>query len=128
MGDRSHHRQESENLNSFSEAIAPWEIASKLHCGYRLHHKFDIVDGTTIITGSHNWSEVAHRSNDGTLLVIENGTVGAYFKQEFVDSRGSGIDFLKMPSFHPSPHQTEDGFSQIWMQVKDSPALTGDFF
>ncbi|MEG5047111.1 hypothetical protein [Microcoleus sp. B4-C1] len=33
-GDRSHphHRQESENLNSFSEAIAPWEIASKLHC------------------------------------------------------------------------------------------------
>ncbi|MEG3908715.1 hypothetical protein QT979_13625 [Microcoleus sp. w2-18bC1] len=31
-GDRKHHRQESENLNSFSEAIAPWEIASKLHC------------------------------------------------------------------------------------------------
>ncbi|MEG4506042.1 hypothetical protein QUA81_21270 [Microcoleus sp. F6_B4] len=33
-GDRSHphHRQESENLNSFSEAIAPWEIVSKLHC------------------------------------------------------------------------------------------------
>jgi hypothetical protein len=29
---QTHHRHDSENLNSFSEAIAPWEIASKLHC------------------------------------------------------------------------------------------------
>jgi len=55
----------------------------KLPVGDRLHHKFGVVDGTKIITGSHNWSEAANRANDETLLVIESSTVGAHFEQEF---------------------------------------------
>ncbi|MEG4171164.1 MULTISPECIES: phospholipase D-like domain-containing protein [unclassified Microcoleus] len=55
----------------------------KLPVGDRLHHKFGVVDGATVITGSHNWSEAANRANDETLLVIESATVGAHFEQEF---------------------------------------------
>jgi phosphatidylserine/phosphatidylglycerophosphate/cardiolipin synthase-like enzyme len=55
----------------------------KLPAGDRLHHKFGIVDGTTVITGSHNWSEAANRANDETLLVIESATVAAHFEREF---------------------------------------------
>jgi phosphatidylserine/phosphatidylglycerophosphate/cardiolipin synthase-like enzyme len=55
----------------------------KLPAGDRLHHKFGVVDGTTVITGSHNWSEAANRANDETLLVIESATVAAHFEQEF---------------------------------------------
>ncbi|MEG3933768.1 MULTISPECIES: phospholipase D-like domain-containing protein [unclassified Microcoleus] len=55
----------------------------KLPVGDRLHHKFGVVDGTKVITGSHNWSEAANRANDETLLVVESATVGAHFEQEF---------------------------------------------
>ena len=55
----------------------------KLPVGDRLHHKFGVVDGKTVITGSHNWSEAANRANDETLLVVESPTVAAHFEREF---------------------------------------------
>jgi competence ComEA-like helix-hairpin-helix protein len=51
--------------------------------GDRLHHKFGVVDGKTVLTGSHNWSEAANHGNDETLLAIESPTVGAHFEREF---------------------------------------------
>ncbi len=51
--------------------------------GDLLHHKFAILDGKTVITGSHNWSVAANNNNDETLLVIENPIVAAHFEQEF---------------------------------------------
>jgi phosphatidylserine/phosphatidylglycerophosphate/cardiolipin synthase-like enzyme len=55
----------------------------KLPAGDRLHHKFGVVDGKTVITGSHNWSEAANRANDETLLIVESPTVAAHFEREF---------------------------------------------
>lgn len=49
----------------------------------RLHHKFGIIDGQVVITGSHNWTEVANTQNDETLMVIKNPTVTAHFQREF---------------------------------------------
>lgn len=51
--------------------------------GDLLHHKFAIIDGKTIITGSHNWSASANYNNDETLLIITNPTVAAHFIREF---------------------------------------------
>ncbi|OCQ99300.1 competence protein ComE [Oscillatoriales cyanobacterium USR001] len=51
--------------------------------GDRLHHKFGVIDGKVVITGSHNWSEAANYGNDETLLVLENERVGAQFEREF---------------------------------------------
>jgi phosphatidylserine/phosphatidylglycerophosphate/cardiolipin synthase-like enzyme len=51
--------------------------------GDLLHHKFGVVDGKIVITGSENWSEAANRSNDENLLVIDNPTVAAHFQREF---------------------------------------------
>jgi phosphatidylserine/phosphatidylglycerophosphate/cardiolipin synthase-like enzyme len=55
----------------------------KLPTGDRLHHKFGVIDGKTVITGSHNWSEAANRANDETLLIVESPTVAAHFEREF---------------------------------------------
>jgi phosphatidylserine/phosphatidylglycerophosphate/cardiolipin synthase-like enzyme len=55
----------------------------KLPAGDRLHHKFGVINGTTVIAGSHNWSEAANQANDETLLVIESPTVVAHFEREF---------------------------------------------
>ncbi|AKG21751.1 DUF655 domain-containing protein [Calothrix sp. 336/3] len=54
-----------------------------LQPGDLLHHKFAVLDGKIVITGSHNWSEAANSSNDESVLIIENPTVAAHFHREF---------------------------------------------
>ena len=54
-----------------------------LPMGDRLHHKFGVVDGNTVITGSHNWSEAANHGNDEVLLAIASPVVAAHFEREF---------------------------------------------
>jgi len=51
--------------------------------GDLLHHKFAVVDGRWVITGSQNWSDAANHSNDENVVVIENATVAAHFEREF---------------------------------------------
>jgi competence ComEA-like helix-hairpin-helix protein len=55
----------------------------QLPTGDKLHHKFGVIDQTTVITGSHNWSAAANYQNDETLLTIENPILAAHFNQEF---------------------------------------------
>jgi competence ComEA-like helix-hairpin-helix protein len=67
----------------------PWQspVATvgipQLPKGDVLHHKFGVVDGQTVITGSHNWSEAANTHNDETLLVIDSPMVAAHYEREF---------------------------------------------
>ncbi|MEP0894601.1 MULTISPECIES: phospholipase D-like domain-containing protein [Leptolyngbya] len=67
----------------------PWQNPIKtvgvpqLPPGDMLHHKFGIVDGHTVITGSHNWTLAANRGNDETVIVIRNPVVAAHFQREF---------------------------------------------
>ncbi|MBW4648898.1 MAG: DUF655 domain-containing protein [Kastovskya adunca ATA6-11-RM4] len=51
--------------------------------GDLLHHKFGVVDASTVVTGSHNWSQAANNLNDETLLIIQSATVAAHFEREF---------------------------------------------
>nr|WP_238718283.1 phospholipase D-like domain-containing protein [Petrachloros mirabilis] len=51
--------------------------------GDLLHHKYGVVDGITVITGSQNWSEAANLRNDETLLILSDPTVAAHFHREF---------------------------------------------
>jgi phosphatidylserine/phosphatidylglycerophosphate/cardiolipin synthase-like enzyme len=67
----------------------PWQApisavgVPRLPPGDKLHHKFGIVDGQTVITGSHNWSAAANFGNDETLVVIHNSRVADYYGAEF---------------------------------------------
>jgi phosphatidylserine/phosphatidylglycerophosphate/cardiolipin synthase-like enzyme len=66
-----------------SQAIATLGVPT-LPAGDLLHHKFAVIDGQTVITGSHNWSNAANYHNDETLLMIQgNTTVAAHFDREF---------------------------------------------
>ncbi|MEO0704353.1 MAG: phospholipase D-like domain-containing protein [Cyanobacteria bacterium J06649_5] len=67
----------------------PWDTPiqtvgyPQLPPGDKLHHKFAVVDGVTVIVGSQNWSHAANTNNDETLLVFQNPTVAAHFTREF---------------------------------------------
>jgi phosphatidylserine/phosphatidylglycerophosphate/cardiolipin synthase-like enzyme len=67
----------------------PWQTPIKsagipsLPKGDILHHKVGLVDHSTVITGSHNWSATANFTNDETLIVIQNSVVAAHYLREF---------------------------------------------
>lgn len=67
----------------------PWSQAlptvgiPQMPTGDVLHHKFGVVDGRTVIVGSHNWSDAANRLNDETLLRITHPQVAAHYQREF---------------------------------------------
>ena len=90
----------------FSQTLTLWGIESESNChlelgdrrrntigipeldrGDKLHHKFAVIDPfsptATVITGSHNWTHSANRTNDETLLVIQSPEVAAHFEREF---------------------------------------------
>ena len=54
-----------------------------LRSGDLLHHKYAVIDGKTVIAGSHNWTEAANVGNDETVLAIANPTVAAHYVREF---------------------------------------------
>ncbi|UZQ54914.1 phospholipase D-like domain-containing protein [Trichothermofontia sichuanensis B231] len=92
-------RSYSEGLDMLGLALAekckyesgnrPWSPAittvgvPQLAPGDLLHHKFAVLDGQTVITGSHNWSEAANQQNDETLLVVKSPIVAAHYQREF---------------------------------------------
>jgi len=74
-------RYEAEN-HPWKQPISTVGIPN-LYPSDRLHHKFGIIDGKIVITGSHNWTEAANTQNDETLIVIENPIIAHHFQREF---------------------------------------------
>jgi len=49
----------------------------------RFHHKFVVIDGEIVITGSYNWSNAADDANFENVVVIHCPEIAAAFTQEF---------------------------------------------
>lgn len=54
----------------------------RLARGDKLHHKFAVLDGRAVITGSFNWSPSASFQNDETLLLIRSPLLARHFEAE----------------------------------------------
>ncbi len=61
---------------------------------YTMHHKVIIIDDSTVITGSFNFTNTADNANDDNILIIRNPIVAALYLQEFAKVYGAG----KVPS------------------------------
>jgi phosphatidylserine/phosphatidylglycerophosphate/cardiolipin synthase-like enzyme len=48
-----------------------------------MHHKFMVIDGYIVVTGSYNWSSAAEDRNDENIVVIIDRDVAQRFVQEF---------------------------------------------
>jgi phosphatidylserine/phosphatidylglycerophosphate/cardiolipin synthase-like enzyme len=48
-----------------------------------MHHKFMVVDGGIVVTGSYNWSHAAEERNDENLIVILNPDIATLYEAEF---------------------------------------------
>jgi len=50
--------------------------------GY-MHHKFAVIDSSTLIVGSYNWTANAEESNNENLLIIRDDSLSMVFLDEF---------------------------------------------
>ena len=48
-----------------------------------MHHKFFVINGTTVITGSFNPTENANSRNDENIIIIVNAAVAEKYSDEF---------------------------------------------
>jgi phosphatidylserine/phosphatidylglycerophosphate/cardiolipin synthase-like enzyme len=48
-----------------------------------MHHKVAVIDGSTVITGSFNWSSNADAKNDENMVVLVNPPAAQAFSGEF---------------------------------------------
>lgn len=49
----------------------------------KMHHKFAVIDGSTVVTGSFNWTRQADQGNWENLVVIESPALAADFLSEW---------------------------------------------
>jgi phosphatidylserine/phosphatidylglycerophosphate/cardiolipin synthase-like enzyme len=48
-----------------------------------MHHKVIILDGSTTVAGSFNFSDGADRQNDENVVIIKNVQIAKRFEEEF---------------------------------------------
>ena len=48
-----------------------------------MHHKFMVVDGKTVLTGSYNWTRSAETRNEENLVSIDDPYLASQFMDEF---------------------------------------------
>jgi phosphatidylserine/phosphatidylglycerophosphate/cardiolipin synthase-like enzyme len=65
---------------SLVAAGVPVRISNNPHI---MHNKFAVLDGTTVLTGSYNWTLAASRSNDENLLWIKRPELASRYTQRF---------------------------------------------
>ena len=52
--------------------------------GSSMHHKFAVVDGEVVATGSYNWTSNGDYHNDENLVVLHSETVASDYAAEFL--------------------------------------------
>ncbi len=80
--------------NKFEESPATRELLSKHRLSFRLiygvkgqgskmHHKFCVIDGRTVLTGSYNWTLESENQNYESLLILDSSEIVAAYQHEF---------------------------------------------
>jgi phosphatidylserine/phosphatidylglycerophosphate/cardiolipin synthase-like enzyme len=73
------------NMKKAGVLCSPIEVKGKYGM---LHHKFVVIDGKRVVTGSFNYTKTAAESSYENLVVIESEEVAGKFLEEFDKIKG----------------------------------------
>lgn len=48
-----------------------------------MHHKFMVIDGRTVMTGSYNWTRSAETRNEENIIAVDDPLLATTFSEEF---------------------------------------------
>jgi phosphatidylserine/phosphatidylglycerophosphate/cardiolipin synthase-like enzyme len=57
-----------------------------------LHHKFAVIDGRYVVTGSYNWTESAERRNRENLVILDCPEVAQAFSAAWESIRKHSLE------------------------------------
>ena len=80
--------QFAESDEFVADGLGSWDALPGL-----LHHKFAVIDGETVVTGSANWSASGMERNDETVLVIHGEPIAEQYTSEFQKLRGDARSY-----------------------------------
>lgn len=67
-------------ISDFKNAGIPVKID---HSRYHMHHKFALIDGRIVFTGSFNWTYTASKHNQENLLITTNNDIVKQYSEQF---------------------------------------------
>jgi mitochondrial cardiolipin hydrolase len=76
-------------ITKLQAAGVPVEV-SEQSC--HLHHKFAVIDGRYVVTGSYNWTENAERRNRENLVILECPEMAQVFSAEWESIRKHSLE------------------------------------
>lgn len=57
-----------------------------------MHHKFTVIDGQVVLSGSYNWNGTAQLVNDENMVVLRDPALAAAYEQEFAELWGEAAE------------------------------------
>ena len=66
-----------------------------------LHHKFAVIDGEIVITGSANWSFSGMERNDENLVIIHSQGLAASYQSQFDEIERNSLEHINDPLSPP---------------------------
>lgn len=82
--DRNKYEKTSTTRELLAENTVPFHaIYGRKEKGSKLHHKFAVLDGDTVLTGSYNWTIESEEQNYDHMLIIRDPKLVLAYQQEF---------------------------------------------
>ncbi len=68
-----------------------------------MHHKVMIIDDTTVVTGSYNFSKSAQTKNQENMLIVKSPLIAKQYVDEYIRIRSAAFDHKNLPAYdHPA--------------------------
>jgi len=82
--DRNKYEESRSTREIFSGGTMPFRLScGRQGPGSKMHHKFVILDGRAVLTGSYNWTLESEEQNYENLLIVREAEQVAVYQKEF---------------------------------------------
>lgn len=91
-----------------------------------MHHKVMVIDDTTVITGSYNFSKSAQNKNQENMLVIKSPLIAKQYVDEYYKIRTAAFDNKNLPAYdHPACQKRTSAPAPGAVSAQNSRMLPG---
>ena len=82
--DRNKYEESRSTRELFANGSIPFRLLyGRQGVGTKMHHKFAILDSTTVLTGSYNWTLESEEQNFESLLIVSEWEQIESYQKEF---------------------------------------------
>jgi phosphatidylserine/phosphatidylglycerophosphate/cardiolipin synthase-like enzyme len=82
--DRNKYEESRSTRELLGEGAIPFRLLyGRQGAGSKMHHKFAVLDGRTVLTGSYNWTVESEEQNFENLLLLDEWEGVELYKLEF---------------------------------------------